>query len=94
MIWLVLQGSLEGGHHGEVASEEAIAYGRAATGNVHADLIFPARDGGERETRTAHAIGMRCHTMGAPNWIRTSGLLLRRQMLYPLSYGGSGTEQG
>jgi hypothetical protein len=30
-----------------------------------------------------------CKNTGAPGRIRTCGLLLRRQTLYPLSYGGA-----
>jgi hypothetical protein len=36
-----------------------------------------------------HAQDMECLEMGAPGRNRTCGLLLRRQTLYPLSYGGA-----
>ena len=44
-----------------------------------------ARMAGQRKTRSTMWDGLRC----APGGIRTPNLLIRSQMLYPLSYGRS-----
>src|SRR3954451_13121422 len=45
---------------------------------------------GQPEMRRAiHKHALNCEYTGAPGRIRTCGLLLRRQTLYPLSYGGA-----
>ena len=62
-------------------------------------VTFPARDGATAR-RADHAAGPSTdqqdrrnaartvgREFGAPGWIRTSGLPLRRRLLYPLSYG-------
>ena len=45
-----------------------------------------ARTGARSRPSKAHKLALTCDDAGAPEGIRTPGLLIRSQMLYPLSY--------
>jgi hypothetical protein len=88
-----------------VGASARVAHERLALGGAHGAIGYVAvNEAGEPYTpdtltRMWHKIAKaaafrlsRCSAVlldGAPGRIRTCGLLLRRQTLYPLSYGGA-----